>query len=717
MNAEMEDHMLTNEEQRTKPHGAPISLTMTVNPIEVKEAPKKEKNKKQKIPSEKVVFPIIQPEDSFIFTPLDTTSSDALRTDIATLIALELRAWREQLLAEISIRSECQTEPEPKLTPSEPIQTPTEAKEVRKSWYDPAHFSVAQAAISGFVSQSVVPLFTPTDAKMTTSEWLKYFNECTKTVLSGNADLLRLPQEERNRIEKILQVEGAPPESYSFKKMIQELNGADPTKQIAQAEPPKSPEERRVETNVLNQLHQSGEDFVSKKSGDDPQLKLVDHTTPPLDYRHHVLVQLLMGQINHSKGYTPFFRAFLRRLAVLLGVESDDVPFLEFQVSVQIRLNDPSRSVDSDTSHRYNYLKKAAEEVEANRTKANQTMRYGKIALATAIGGTLIGVTGGLAAPAVAAVLAGWGLTTVVATKVVITALFAGYGAKSGAQQMMKRTQEVQDFEILELKSSESLSVNLAIAGWVSEKEDCTNFWDGWKTDPCSGDLFSLQWEVQCQRELTNAVMDMIKSKIYGKVKSEIIKRTVLATLMSSLWPLALLQYGVLIDNPFHNACDRAEKTGQVLADFLMTKPFGERPVSLTGQSLGARVIWFCLKELALKKQFHLIENVIMMGAPVTPSVEEWRIASTVVNGRFVNVYSTNDWILGFLYRAANIRIFNRIAGLQPARPTDTASEPLKVEDVDASDLVSGHNDYKKKLMLILERTGAAKIANNKTDA
>lgn len=50
-----------------------------------------------------------------------------------------------------------------------------------------------------------------------------------------------------------------------------------------------------------------------------------------------------------------------------------------------------------------------------------------------------------------------------------------------------------------------------------------------------------------------------------------------------------------------------------------------------------------------------------------------------VVNGRFLNVYSTNDWILGFLYRAANIRIFNRIAGLQPARPTDTASEPLKV--------------------------------------
>lgn len=95
------------------------------------------------------------------------------------------------------------------------------------------------------------------------------------------------------------------------------------------------------------------------------------------------------------------------------------------------------------------------------------------------------------------------------------------------------------------------------------------------------GDVLALQWEVQALLELGRAMMAMIKAKAIGYIKGEILKRTVLASLMSALWPLQLLQVGQLIDNPWSTANDLAKKTGGVLADVLIEKAQGERPVTL----------------------------------------------------------------------------------------------------------------------------------------
>jgi surfactin synthase thioesterase subunit len=98
-----------------------------------------------------------------------------------------------------------------------------------------------------------------------------------------------------------------------------------------------------------------------------------------------------------------------------------------------------------------------------------------------------------------------------------------------------------------------------------------------------------------------------------------------------------LTKLGYLIDNPWSNALDRAKAAGLILADVLAKKQMGARPITLVGFSLGARVIYYALLELHRQKAFGLVQNVYMIGAPVSPSRKNWLQARAMVAGRFVN--------------------------------------------------------------------------------
>ena len=91
----------------------------------------------------------------------------------------------------------------------------------------------------------------------------------------------------------------------------------------------------------------------------------------------------------------------------------------------------------------------------------------------------------------------------------------------------------------------------------------------------------------------------------------------------------------------------RANAAGLILADSLIDRNLGARPITLVGFSLGARVIFSCLRELAAKGASGLIQNVYLFGSPIVNSKEEYLRARSVVSGRFVNGYASNDWILG----------------------------------------------------------------------
>jgi hypothetical protein len=205
--------------------------------------------------------------------------------------------------------------------------------------------------------------------------------------------------------------------------------------------------------------------------------------------------------------------------------------------------------------------------------------------------------------------------------------------------------------------------------------------------------------------DLGSAIDTFVRKYAISYIKTEVIRRTVLASLWSALWPIGLLKFAQIVDNPFNVAKVRAEKAGLVLADALINRVQGKRPVSLVGYSLGARVIYSCLMSLAERDAFGLVENVVLMGAPVPSNTESWALMRTVVSGRLVNAYAGDDWVLGFLYRTSAIQL--GVAGLQEVEDVEG------VENLNVGDLVDGHMDYAGKVEQILGRVLDADLVQN----
>lgn len=143
----------------------------------------------------------------------------------------------------------------------------------------------------------------------------------------------------------------------------------------------------------------------------------------------------------------------------------------------------------------------------------------------------------------------------------------------------------------------------------------------------------------------------------------------------------------------------RAVQAGAILADILLNRRLGVRPVSLVGFSLGARVIFFALVELAKRKAFGVVQEVYLFGATVTASRKVWREVRGVVSGRFVNGFAMNDWVLGYLFRATTGGL-QTVAGL---RPIELVPD---LENVDVTHLLDGHLSYRPRMPKLLAYVG-----------
>jgi hypothetical protein len=156
----------------------------------------------------------------------------------------------------------------------------------------------------------------------------------------------------------------------------------------------------------------------------------------------HCLLLLMLS----LEQYSAYSRILLLRLASSLKLEAD-------------LLGDHEKSVAQGL------LATAASQMDAEATAKNQASndavsRRWKVGLATVGGAVLIGVTGGLAAPLLAAglgtVMGGLGLGVVstylgalAGSSVLVGSLFGAYGAKMTGRLMDQYAKEVQDFEFL----------------------------------------------------------------------------------------------------------------------------------------------------------------------------------------------------------------------------------------------------------------------------
>lgn len=347
------------------------------------------------------------------------------------------------------------------------------------------------------------------------------------------------------------------------------------------------------------------------------------------------------------------------------------------------------------------------EEKEKKKISRNKKIkRFALIGLATVGGGTLIGLTGGLAAPLVAAgaasIIGGAGAAALGSTAgvAIIGSLFGVAGAGLGGYKMKKRVGAVEEFEFEPLVVvGKQLHVTVAITGWLSK--EMPDFKMPWQSLAESREQYSLRWETKYLIELGEA-FDYILNGAISMATQEALKYTIISGLIAAIaWPSALVSAANVLDNPWNVCTQRATSTGKELAEVLLARQQGNRPITLIGYSLGARVIFSCLEEMVKRKGSEgIIEDVVLLGAPVSGSVKHWEKLSHVVAGRIINGYCRGDWLLKFLFRTANVH-FTNVAGLGPVK-----WDNRRMHNIDLSDVVSGHRDYLKQLPTIMKVVG-----------
>uniref|UniRef100_A0A8C8S9F7 Transmembrane and coiled-coil domains 4 n=1 Tax=Pelusios castaneus TaxID=367368 RepID=A0A8C8S9F7_9SAUR len=349
-----------------------------------------------------------------------------------------------------------------------------------------------------------------------------------------------------------------------------------------------------------------------------------------------------------------------------------------------------------------------SETAEASRKKKERKRklrRYLLIGLATVGGGTVIGLTGGLAAPLVAAgaatIIGSAGAAALGSTAgiAVMASLFGAAGAGLTGYKMKKRVGAIEEFEFLPLTEGKQLHITIAITGWL-----CTgkygSFTAPWNSMLQSSEQYCLAWESKYLMELGNT-LDSLLNGLVNIMAQEALKYTVLSGIVTALtWPASLLTVASVIDNPWGVCLNRSAEVGKHLAQILLSRQQGKRPVTLIGFSLGARVIYFCLKEMAQEKDCEgIIEDVVLLGAPVEGETKNWKALTKVVSGRIINGYCRGDWLLSFVYRTSSAQL--NVAGLQPVSLDDR-----RMVNVDLSSIVNGHLDYMKQMDTILKAVG-----------
>ncbi|TMS16659.1 Transmembrane and coiled-coil domain-containing protein 4 [Larimichthys crocea] len=403
-----------------------------------------------------------------------------------------------------------------------------------------------------------------------------------------------------------------------------------------------------------------------------------------------IIQDLVSFSVNDGQ-YDARARVLIRHVSCLLRVLPQQLE--EFEETLGEKLREAGEESEEESSRRL------------KRERGRKLRRYLLIGLATVGGGTVIGVTGGLAAPLVAAgagaVLGAGGAAALgSATGIaIIASLFGAAGAGLTGYKMNKRVGAIEEFEFLPLNSGKHLHLTITVTGWL-----CSGKYSSFQAPWCSlgecGEQYCLVWESRFLRDLGSAMASLLDGLV-SMVAQEALKYTVLSGIVAALtWPASLLAAASVIDNPWCVCLNRSAEVGKHLAQVLRSRQQGKRPVSLIGFSLGARVIYYCLQELANDQGSEgVVEDVVLLGAPVDGTEKAWERMTRVVAGKIVNGYCRGDWLLGFLYRSSAAQL--SVAGLQPINIQDR-----RVINVDLSSVVNGHLDYMRQMDTILVAVG-----------
>eukprot|EP00930_Biecheleria_cincta_P002522 TRINITY_DN103532_c0_g1_i1.p1 TRINITY_DN103532_c0_g1~~TRINITY_DN103532_c0_g1_i1.p1 ORF type:complete len:941 (+),score=173.59 TRINITY_DN103532_c0_g1_i1:145-2967(+) len=255
-------------------------------------------------------------------------------------------------------------------------------------------------------------------------------------------------------------------------------------------------------------------------------------------------------------------------------------------------------------------------------------------------------------------------------------------------------------------QAERSLHLAIFVSGWIHKPDDVYSPWqEAARTFfPCSGHL-ALQWEVNKLLEMSAMFGQMLTQEVATRSAAAWLQSISATSLvaagslaaMTVAWPVWVLSSLASLDNAWLVCAERARLAGKCLAHALVDRQaIGQRPVTLVGHSMGARLLVYCLLELYEMEEFHVVYDVVLLGAPVSTQEEDWRKVRAVTSGRVVNGYLESDWILAFLYRYLEWGL--SVAGL-------SAVQVPGIENYDLSGLgMEGHKDYPRHIMSILAK-------------
>jgi hypothetical protein len=366
--------------------------------------------------------------------------------------------------------------------------------------------------------------------------------------------------------------------------------------------------------------------------------------------------------------------------------------------------------------------------------KRRNLMRTGKIAAGVAAGAVVVCPAAIIAAPHVAAALGAAGVLGAAGTGTAISTLSGaalgsaslaaiGGGTMAGGMILLTATGtalggaiggvvsnsyfgQVRGFSIRKLNEGHGPSI-VFVNGFLTQKVDDPRDWKkALRASYPAFPWYHVNWEAKTRYAIGSTIMRDSTGRAARQFAIKLASRAAKKAgnrMNPIIWVATLAE---LFGNPWHVAMIKAAMSGILLADILARTP--DQQFVLMGHSLGARVIYYALLALSTKKRKRLVRSVYLLGGAVGAkttgpnSEDSWRIAARAVSGKIYNCYSRNDQILKLLYRGAS-GMMSLPIGAYPI-----ASKSRKVRNLDFSEVVNRHNEWKQVLPEILSRIEAS---------
>ncbi|GAA6025164.1 hypothetical protein JCM11491_000714, partial [Sporobolomyces phaffii] len=265
----------------------------------------------------------------------------------------------------------------------------------------------------------------------------------------------------------------------------------------------------------------------------------------------------------------------------VLDVERAIAQFLYFQLQAQ---GGEDKAAEGNAME----WDEAAQEYRQKQAKKGNALKWAATGAGFVLGGVAIGLTGGLAAPALAPVLAGtFGIAAFGgAGGAVLIGTLLGLGGDE-THRRMKGLEEVsfsplKDEDSRELPQIPSLTATIVASGFLLDLADSAQPWiSTYRKEQV--DAYALKADPQTFLEAGKSLESFIKNKLITMGGTELIKRTALAAVYAGVaLPLTIFNTTSLaLDSDFTRCKDKAKKAGVLLAEILEKEVQGKRPAIL----------------------------------------------------------------------------------------------------------------------------------------